>query len=126
MATGGLEVRIAVSGVGDPEMLAEDAARLRDELVTLDVDDVTELAIGPAPPGSKGLELAALGALVVKLGRSRELLRQVVDTVRDWLHRNDCQSIRVEIDGDVLDLKGVSDTDRKALIDNWIERHSDR
>ena len=38
---------------------------LREELLELDVDSVSPPSAGPAPPGSKGLELAAIGTLLV-------------------------------------------------------------
>lgn len=123
MAPDQMELRVAMSG-GSDDVLAEDAAQLREELCELDVDDVTDAVAGDAPPGSKGLDLAVLGALVVRLSQSRELLREVVDTVHDWLNRNDSHHVRLEIDGDVLDMTGVSAEERKALVDAWVERHA--
>lgn len=124
MAPDQIELRVALSGGTDDDAVGEDTARLREELCDLDVDDVTEAVAGDAPPGSKGVELAVLGALVVRLVRSRELLHQVVEAVRDWLTRNDSQHVRLEIDGDVLDITGVSAEDRRALIDAWVARHA--
>lgn len=121
-----LEVRVGLSVEGvDADALAESAANLSDELADCDVDDVTTVAAGDTPPGAKGVELLAIGALVVKLARSRDVLMQVVNTVRDWLTRNEADGVRVEIDGDVLELKSASESERKALIDAWVQRHSE-
>ena len=120
-----LELRVALAGDGlDDEALADCAAQLGDELAELDVDAVEPAGAGDAPPGAKGIELMALGALVVKLAGSRKLLGQLVDAVRDWISRNDADSVRMEIDGDVLEIKGASAADREALIDSWVSRHA--
>jgi hypothetical protein len=75
---------------------------LGEELTDFDVDEVANVASGDAPPGAKGVELLSLGALVVKLAGSTKLLGQVVEAVRDWLSRNDADSVRLEIGGDVF------------------------
>ena len=125
MAGDQIEVRVTLEAAGvDADALADIAGQLQDELAELDVDDVRPSTSGDAPAGSKGVELVALGALVVKLVRSRRVLGQVVAAVRDWLTRNDADSVRIELDGDVLEIKGVTAADKKALIDNWLERHA--
>lgn len=126
MAAAQLELRVALTGDGlDDDALADCAARLGEELAELDVDAVEAAAAGDAPPGAKGVELMALGALVVKLAGSRKLLGQLVDAVRDWISRNDAESVRMEIDGDVLEIKGASAAERAVLIDSWVSRHAE-
>ena len=126
MAAAQLELRVALTGDGlDDDALADCAVRLGEELAELDVDAVEAAAAGDAPPGAKGVELMALGALVVKLAGSRKLLGQLVDAVRDWISRNDADSVRMEIDGDVLEIKGASAAERAVLIDSWVSRHAE-
>lgn len=126
MAGDQIEVRVGLAGSDlDSDALADCAAMLGHELAELDVDEVAPLPAGEAPAGAKGVELLAIGALVVKLARSRKVLGQMVDMLRDWLRRNHADSIRLEIDGDVLEIKGVSQEERKTLIDTWVSRHSE-
>lgn len=125
MAGGQIEVRVGLAGGDlDSDALAECATMLGQELADLDVDEVAALTSGSAPPGAKGVELLAVGALVVKLAKSTKVLGQVVDTMRDWLRRNHADSIRLEIDGDVIEIKGAAQEERKVLIDAWVNRHS--
>ena len=126
MAADQIHLRIGLTASGlDDEALAECATMLGEELAELDIDEVSTAAAGPAPPGAKGVEFVALGALVVKLARSQELLSSLVDTVRDWFSRNGPDSVRIEIDGDVLEVTGaISASEREALIDTWVRRHA--
>lgn len=121
-----VHVVLADDGASDADALSETAGRLGEELSGLDVDAVEPVSVGEAPPGAKGVELVALGVLVVRLARSRKVLGQVVDAIRDWATRNAGQHVRMEIDGDVIDVTGVSDADRAALIDAWLQRHGGR
>jgi hypothetical protein len=124
-----MEIRVALTDPSlDGDELATRADLLRGELADLDVDEVSPAVAGDAPPGAKGVELLALGALVVKLARSTKVLAEVVDTVREWLSRSgggSSGSIRLEIDGDVLEIAGLSADERKALIDQWVQRHAE-
>lgn len=125
MAGEDLEVRLTlVAGGLDEDSLAECATALGDELAELDVEAVEPAAAGDAPEGAKGVELLAVGALVVKLASSAKVLRQVLDTVRDWVQRNDAEKVRLEIGGDVIEVEGASPEERRALVDAWLLRHA--
>ncbi len=126
MAGHDIEVRVGIASEGlDADALADCVARLGEELADLDVHEVAGAPAGNAPPGAKGVELMAIGALVVKLARSTRVLGQVVDALRDWMARNHADSVRLEIDGDVLEIKGATPEERKTLIEAWVRRHSE-
>lgn len=102
---------------------------LREELLQLEVTDVRPLPGGPAPEGARGLDAAAVGGLAVALGQSAQGLRAVVATVVGWLSRgreDAPRSIRMEIDGDSVEISGVSRVDEARLLDVFIQRHSVR
>lgn len=98
---------------------------LRDELVQLDVDAVSAVRAGEAPEGSRAFDVVALGGLVVSLGSS-QALRAVVATVRGWLRRSPqvARTVRVEMDGDVLELSGASTADHERLVELFLTRHA--
>ena len=58
--------------------------QLRRELLDLDVDVVEVPGAGEPRPGSRAVDVAAIGALVVNLA-DPQLLAAVVATVRSWL-----------------------------------------
>jgi HSP20 family molecular chaperone IbpA len=71
------------------------------------------------------VELAALGALVVTVTQS-ELFGPVVAVVRAWLAGSPQRSIKLELDGDVLELTAVSSREQRRLTDEWLRRHQRR
>lgn len=98
---------------------------LRDELVQLDVDGVSAVREGEAPEGARGLDVVALGGLVVSLGTS-QTLRSVVTAVRGWLRRSPQvpRTVRVEMAGDVLELTGATSADQERLVELFLSRHT--
>src|SRR4051812_15276217 len=108
----------------DAEELAELTQRLRDELLELDVDAVEPATGGAAPEGAKGLELLAVGGLIVRFAMKAPVLRAVVDTTVGWLARQQARSVKLTLDGDTLELTGVSSDEQQRLIELWVARHA--
>lgn len=93
-------------------------AALRRELLELDVERVErETEAGPA--GSKGLEI---GALIVVLAKAAPALAGIVRTVQAWALRGG-RSVKLNIDGDTIEVSGASSEQQDRLIAAWIERH---
>jgi hypothetical protein len=121
-----LGVHVAVGPDGDTEEVAQATLQLRRELLELDVDAVeVPLAAGEPPPGSRAVDVGALGALVVSLADS-QLLTAVVEVVRSWLAGSSRRRIKLELGGDVLELTGVSSREQRRLADEWLARHTGR
>jgi hypothetical protein len=120
-----LGIQVAVGSDADAEEIAEATLGLRRELLDLDVEAVELPRAGEPPPGSRAVELAALGALLVTVGQS-PLLRSVVAVVRSWLAGSPQRSIKLELDGDVLELTGLSSVEQRRLTDEWLRRHESR
>jgi hypothetical protein len=110
-------------GSDDPEELERLARSLRAELLELDVDAVEPVSEA-APDGSRAVDALVVGALVVRLVRTSAALAAVVRTVRGWLGPHGDRRVRLELDGDVLELSGASDAERERLVSAWIERHA--
>ncbi|MGH2706701.1 MAG: effector-associated constant component EACC1 [Actinomycetota bacterium] len=108
----------------DVEELAGFAYQLRRELLQLDIETVSLARSGPTPPGAKGIEAAAMGILLVKLVSSSGLLTAVADVVRSWLSRNPGRSVKLEIDGDRIEVAGISSAEQRRLIGAWIAHHA--
>jgi hypothetical protein len=118
-----LGVQVAVGPDGEAEEVAQAALQLRRELLDLDVDAVEVPGAGEPPPGSRAVDVAALGALVVNIADS-QLLAAVVAAVRSWLAGSSRRSIKLQLGGDALELTGVSSKDQRRLTDEWLARHT--
>lgn len=123
---GELRVQLAESGA-DAERLDELTGYLRRELLELDVDNVTALPAGEPPPGTRALEFLAIGGLLVTFSEATEGVRKVVAVIRNWLARGDGvkRTVRLELDGDVLELSEVSAPEQTRLIELFVNRHVD-
>jgi hypothetical protein len=108
----------------DEEEIAELSSQLSAELLQLDVLSVEPTTAGPAPEGSKGLPLVAVGTLLVKLLKSAPVLSSVTATLQSWLSRRPGRSIELTLDGDTLKVTDISAEDQRRLIDAWVARHA--
>jgi hypothetical protein len=109
----------------DVERLDALSGYLRAELVELDVEGVATLPAGAVPPGARSGVVATIGGLLVNLGDAADGLASVVSAVRAWLRRGEAsqRKVRVELDGDVLELSQPSMADQERLIELFISRH---
>jgi hypothetical protein len=121
-ASGELRVELVVDDADTAE-LDRLTANLRGELLQLDVDDVTRLREGPPPPGARAVELVALASLVVAVGQIAGALSSVVHAVQGWVSHKPDRKIRLEMDGDVLELSSATTDQQQKLIDEWLARH---
>lgn len=70
----------------DPEEIDQLTRALRAEILEVEeVDRVEQATAGPAPDGSKGLDVAAVGALVVGITPGVQAFAKVIEVVRGWL-----------------------------------------
>jgi hypothetical protein len=121
--TAALSVQVAVGPDGDAEEVAQATLQLRRELLGLDIDAVEVPEAGKPPPGSRAVDVAALGALVVNIADS-QVLAAVVATIRSWLVGSSRRSITLRLGGDALELTGVSSKEQRRLADEWLARHT--
>ncbi|HEX7992907.1 MAG TPA: hypothetical protein VF506_03240 [Streptosporangiaceae bacterium] len=117
-----LGIRLASAQDADAEAVAEATRQLRRELLELDVDSVESLRSEDPPPGSRAVDVSALGALVVTIAQT-PMLGEIVETVRSWLSRSRQGTIKMELNGDVLELTGISSDEQRRLTDEWLRRH---
>jgi hypothetical protein len=120
-----VEFSVDAGSGADADELERLALSLRRELLELDAVDSAEGATsGPAPEGARAIDALLVGTILVRLARKKEVLSAVVGVVRSWLGERGRRQVRIELDGDVLELTGASDEERERLVDAWIERHA--
>lgn len=121
------ELRVQVDAQGaEPEETAELTRQLRWELLELDVDAAELAAGGEAPPGTRAADAIALGGLIVSLANASGLLASVVNAIQSWVSGHGPRSVKLELDGDVLEVSGISSRRQDQLIKVWLDRHAGR
>jgi hypothetical protein len=123
------EIVLAVSEDGADDVRLDDLGRLlRDELLQLpETVSVDPLTVGEAPPGTRGGLAAEAGALLVTAQPHAAAVVTIVTSVWRWLRRggsNTPRMIRLEVDGDVIELTGATDALQDKLVEDWIARRS--
>ena len=109
----------------DLEELADLTLQLREELWELDLDTVDLVRAGEVPERAKAGDPIAWGDLVLTLVTSSAALVTLISTLKAWLkpyQRRDC-SVTIELDGDRLEVTGISSEEQQYLIDTWLRRH---
>lgn len=119
-----LEINLRVDDDVSPLEMEELTAAIRRELLQLDVQSVDRVSGGPAPEGAKGVELAALGALIVNLGKAAPVLGQVIDVIQAWAARSPNRTVKLTLEGDTLELGGMSETQQRQVVKDWMARHA--
>jgi hypothetical protein len=119
-----IHLRLRATG-SDWDRLERATAALRDELLELDVEDVVPASGGQAPAGTRAMDMAQIGELIVTLAQASEALRQVVAAVRGWLARDTGgHSAELIIGGDRLTVTGVTEESQQRLIEAWLRAHA--
>lgn len=119
-----LEINLHVDDDISPLELEELTAAMRRELLQYDVDSVDRVSGGPAPEGSRGIDVAAIGALVVSLGKATPVLGQVVEVIRAWAARSPNRTVKLTLAGDTLEVGGMSESEQHQVIKDWMVRHA--
>ena len=121
----GVELSLGETPQTDPEALEQLSLSLRRELLGLDeVAGVTQKHAGKPPPNTRAVEPLVVGALIVTVGRTAGALRVVISVVTRWLALQPARTIKLQLDGDILDVSGISSVDQERLIAAWIARHA--
>ncbi|HET6562989.1 MAG TPA: hypothetical protein VFG72_14025 [Marmoricola sp.] len=105
----------------------DDLARsLRAELLEVDATrTVVPLETGQAPEGARSGLAAAAGALLVTVQPQLAAVVKIVSLLREWLVRGGSEKrIRLEVDGDVIELTGATTELQDRLVTEWISRRS--
>jgi hypothetical protein len=118
-----LAINFSVDDDVSARELEELTAAMRRELLQLDVMAVDRVSGGPAPDGAKGIELAQIGALIVSLGKATPVLGQVVEVIQAWAARSPNRTVKLTLDGDTLELNGVTESQQHLVIKDWMARH---
>ncbi len=108
----------------DPEEIERFTQQLREELTELDVEAVDLVRAGETPAKAKVGDPITWGMLLLTLAASGGVITTVINVLQSWLTRQERRSISLEIDGDKVEIKGISSKEQQRLINEWHSRHA--
>ena len=118
-----LTVTIDGSDLEDQELNAI-TLQLRRQILELDVDAVSLARSSAIPLGSKPADALSLGALVVTIASTPSLMKGVIETIQVWIRDRRVRSAAVDINGDRLELTGLTRKDQSRLVEEFVSRHA--
>lgn len=120
-----IEIQITIApdvGETDAELMRL-ARSLQKEVQNLNVDQITLARNAQSAVGSKNLDAISWGTLLVTFVTSQGVAVALIGLLQHWLSRQERRTITLEINGDKLEITGVSSETQQKLIDEWLQRH---
>lgn len=80
----------------------------------------------PSPRSERGAKGSAMeiGDLIVTLAGTGGVLAGVVSSIQAWASRNERRRVKIEVGDDSIELVGVPEEERRAVIAAWLARHA--
>jgi hypothetical protein len=78
---------------------------------------------GETPVGAKAGAPPDLNTILLTLAGAGGVLTTIIGVLQSWLTRHEKRSVTLEIDGDKIEITGISSEEQKRLADAWIRRH---
>jgi hypothetical protein len=125
MAQSSSHILVQVVGHEDTDAVELDqlARQLRRWLLANDAD-VRLAQAGDGPPDTRATDIMTIGALVVTVITSRPILTSILSTVQAYLELSKARSVKIQIDGDSLEITGLRLDDQRRLIESFVDRHA--
>jgi hypothetical protein len=117
-------LRLDAGPDSDDEELDRHTEQLRRRLLELDVENAYRPAVSDAPEGARAIDAATMGLIVVQLLPVLPALHDIVQIVRVWLSQHPDRTATLEIDGDRIEVSGISMEEQRELIRIWTDRHA--
>jgi hypothetical protein len=89
-----LLIELALEG-GDVAELDELTRQLRTEMGELNVDSIEQVSAGVAPPGTKAVDLAAIGQMAITLAPA--VIPPLFDLLKSWVERKPSTPVKIRV-----------------------------
>lgn len=107
----------------DALRLEEKTLSLRRELLAVDVDSVENAPGSVSPPGSRGVDAATVGTLIVGVTSSAWALTQVINTVKGWVRRSPhATGVHISVGDSVLTLSAAPNERQRELVAEFLDQ----
>lgn len=117
-----LLITIGIEASPYDEELAGLCKDLREEILDLDVEDVSLAECGPAPRGAKGQSSSSIDTLLVTLSNSAVIVA-LVGLLQSWIRRGAGRHVILRLGQDVIEVRNGSSEQETLLVKSWLDHH---
>ena len=110
-----VSIQLSLGPRASPERLADATAKLRRQLLQLEVRDVSLVSAGPAPDGARAGDALEVGALEVAIDPEPDVLESLGHVLSGWMSARNDRSAVVHVGGNRIELTGAPGDDRERL-----------
>ncbi|HJS19779.1 MAG TPA: hypothetical protein VJ785_13615 [Anaerolineales bacterium] len=89
-----LQVELSLEG-GDAAELDELTRQLQSEIGEMNVDSITQVSLGPASEGTKAVDMAAIGQMMVTLAPT--LVPPLFELLKSWVERKPSTPVKIKV-----------------------------
>ena len=115
-----LQLNFGAGQYADEEKKEKATRQLREELMELNIESVDFVSAGKVPGKAKAVDLVIWGKLLMTLAASGGVLTTLIGAVQSWLTRNNQRSIILDVNGNKLEIKGISSDEQTRLANEWV------
>ena len=104
--------------------IAQLSQQLRNELLGFKVESIEHQRNQNMAQGTKAVETISWETLIVTLAASGGIITTIINFILAWVKRNEGRSVTLELNGNKLEVTGLSSNEQKVLIETWLKRTS--
>ncbi|MBT3323253.1 MAG: hypothetical protein HN392_13295 [Anaerolineae bacterium] len=102
--------------------IAKLSQQLMNEILKLNIENADYLREEKTKKGSKAGDVISWETLLITLAASGGVISTFINFILGWSTRNEGRSVVLELNGDKLEVTGLSASEQKKLIETWLKR----
>lgn len=122
------EIMLQMTLTGDKYDSNDDITKLsqqlRKDLLSLNIKNVDYLRKENLANGTKTGAIISWETLIITLAASGGVITTLVNFILGWVKRNEGRSVILELNGNKLEVSGLSASEQQELIETWLKRNS--
>jgi len=103
--------------------IAKLSQQLRSELLKLNIENVDYQRKENLVNGTKAGDIISWETLIITLAASGGVISTLINFILGWVKRNEGRGVTLELNGNKLEVTGLSANEQKELIETWLKRN---
>ena len=104
--------------------IAKLSQQLRSELLKLNIENVDYHRKENLVNGTKAGDIISWETLIITLAASGSVISTLINFILGWVKRNEGRGVTLELNGNKLEVTGLSANEQKELVEIWLKRNS--